>query len=123
MKIIKQLERLQKLDHLLKNECTGTPENFAKKLGISRSHVYRLIETLKDFGAEINYNRKQQSFYYKNPFNIKKLIPLNKLSVSNMEKINAGFSKNTVPSFFMRRNSFTFTPYFAQNRDISYGCL
>ncbi|WP_457617979.1 HTH domain-containing protein [Lutibacter sp.] len=123
MKFTKQLERLQKIDHLLKNECTGTPENFAKKLGVSRSHLYRLIEILKDYGAEISYNRKQQCFYYKKPFIFKVLIPDTILSYTEMKKISAGFSKNTVQSFFMRRHSFTFTPYFAQNSDISYECL
>jgi predicted DNA-binding transcriptional regulator YafY len=123
MKFIKQLERLQRLDELIKNECISTPEDFAKKLGVSRSHLYRLIETLKDYGAEISFNRKQQCFYYKKPFIFKVLIPNTILSITEMKKISAGFSKNTIPSFFMRQNSFTFTPRFAQNKDINYKCL
>ena len=77
MKFIKQLERLQKLDHLIKKECTGTPNDFAKKLGISRSHLYRLIEILKDYGAEIKYSRKQKNFHYTTPFNLDEMVPKN----------------------------------------------
>jgi len=123
MKFIKQLERLQRLDNLIKNEYKGTPDDLAKNLDISRSHLYRLIETLKDYGAKIEYSRKQQFFYYKNPFIFKILIPNNIISTTEMEKIRAGFTINTIPSFFMRRNSFTFTPSFAQNRTYNYECL
>lgn len=39
MKILNQLERLQQLDHLIKNQTTGKPEDIAKKSGVSRSHL------------------------------------------------------------------------------------
>lgn len=124
MKILSQLERHQQLDYLIKNQITGKPEDIAKKLSVSRSHLYRLIDILKDYGAEINYNRKEHYFYYKNPFVFKVLIPKTLLSITEMGKINGGFSKNTVPSFFMRRNSFTFTPSFcAKIETYSYKCL
>jgi predicted transcriptional regulator len=66
MKFIKQLERYQKLDDLIKQEKTGTPNDLAEKLELSRSHLYRLLGDLKDYGAEIKYCRKMNTFQYKN---------------------------------------------------------
>jgi biotin operon repressor len=123
MKCIKQLERYQKIDQLIRTECTGTPHELSDKLGVHRSHVYRLLQTLKDYGAEIEYSRKQQCFYYKTPFNLDELLPRNSLSFIKMEKINGGFAINTTLSFFMRRNNITLANCFAQNRDINYKCL
>jgi len=123
MKFIKQLERLQRLDHIIRNELTGTPEEFSKKLGVSRSHLYRLIETLKDYGAEIEYSRKQQFFHYKNPFIFKVFILNNILSTTEMKKISGGFSKKIIPSLFMRPNNFILANSFAQNETYSYECL
>ena len=64
MKFIKQLERFQKLDYLIKNESTGNPTELSNNLNVSRSHLYRLLDTLKDYGASIKYSRKLNSFYY-----------------------------------------------------------
>jgi len=119
MNFIKQLERFQKLDKLIKMRCTGTPIELANKLGISRSHVYRLIDSLKDYGADICYCRKELSFYYKKPFKIEQVIPSNNLSDLKMENIKGGFTENIFPSFFMRRNSFTFITIIKKHIDIT----
>ena len=113
MKFIKQIERFQKLDTLLKAECIGTPIELANKLGVSRSHVYRLIEMIRDYGALIEYSRKTNSFYYVHPFCIDTLFSLNSLTTGKMEIISGGFClKKIVTSFFMRRNAITFTTDF-----------
>ena len=77
MKFIKQLERCHILHELLEKENTGSPLQLAQKLNISRSHLYRLLETFKDYGAAISYSRKLQTFYYNRPFNITKITNQN----------------------------------------------
>lgn len=74
MIFLKQLERFKKLDDLIKQENTGTPIGLAKNLEISRSHLYRLLSNLKDYGAEIKYCRKKNTFQYTKPFNFNFLI-------------------------------------------------
>ncbi len=74
MKLLKQLKRLKKINRLIEKETTGSPEDFAQNLGISRGHLYRLIGVLKDYGAFIKYSRKLNSFYYPQPFNFEKLF-------------------------------------------------
>lgn len=105
MKSFKQLERIQKIDKYIKAENTNTPIEFANKLEISRSHLYRLIGILKDAGAEINYNRKIQSFYYTKPFNIHILKSKTLLSETKMEKIKGGFDSSFSQLFRMKQHN------------------
>jgi hypothetical protein len=53
---------------LIEKEKTGIPETFANSLGICKSHLYRLIDELNDFGVTIAYSRKRQTFYFKGNF-------------------------------------------------------
>lgn len=64
MKFIEQIERIQYLDKLIKKRSTGTPEELANRLGISRSQLYNIIGYLNDIGTEINYSRMRRTFYY-----------------------------------------------------------
>ena len=47
MNFIKQIERLQRLNHLIRNENTGTPEELAERLKMKRSQLYEIIDMLK----------------------------------------------------------------------------
>ncbi|HEY9169858.1 MAG TPA: hypothetical protein VIN72_10250 [Lutibacter sp.] len=117
MKLLKGLERLEKINHLIKRKCTGSPEDFAQNLGISRGHLYRLISVLNDYGACIECSRKLNSFYYQQPFSFEKLFLKKSLTIDEMENIKGGFSLNFfIPSPFMRRNEVNFTTSFAQNK-------
>jgi hypothetical protein len=55
---------------LLKNSNTGTPEEFAQQLGISRSCLYELIDEFKSRRAPIRYSKSAKTFYYTEPFEI-----------------------------------------------------
>ena len=61
---IREIERIQMLDKLIVSRRTGSPDELAKRLGISRSQLYLIIEYLKDMGLFISYSRKINSFYY-----------------------------------------------------------
>lgn len=65
MKFVEQIERLQYLDKLIRKKSTGTPDELAYRLGISRSQLYNLISYLNDIGMEIRFSRATNSFYYK----------------------------------------------------------
>ena len=58
------------MQRLLENRCTGTPEEFAGKLGISRTSLYETIDELKSRGAPIAYSKSIKTFYYTEPFEI-----------------------------------------------------
>ena len=68
MNSIKNLERLQKLHLLIENEQTGPPRELAKKMHVSERLVYCLMEQLKEFNAEICYNRSRKTYFYTSDF-------------------------------------------------------
>lgn len=64
MKTLKQLERLKKMHQLIKVGNTGTPKEFAKRLDISVSQLYYILDDLKIKGFPIKYSRNLQSYEY-----------------------------------------------------------
>ena len=70
MNFIKQIDRIKKTNNLIQNEQTGTPDEFATKLNISKSHLYNVVKSLKDSGAVIKFSKKSESFYYDTSFDL-----------------------------------------------------
>lgn len=58
------LHRLRSMDRLIRIKGTGTPQYFAKKLGISERTLYEYLSFMKDLGAPIEYNKFRESYYY-----------------------------------------------------------
>jgi len=75
---IKAICCMLNMHDLIKQEATGTPDEFAKKIQISRRQLYYMIQTFKDYGASIRYDRSRRTFYYEDHFevNINKLLLL-----------------------------------------------
>ena len=91
MKFIETYNKLEQLDQLIRLKATGASKDLAKKMNISRRSVYYLLDTMKNLGAEIEYNQRVKTYYYKKPFKIK-LITQN--SIKNPESIKGGKSIN-----------------------------
>ncbi len=62
--IIKQIELIERIDQLIRLQATGTPEDLAYRLGISKTKLYRIINTMKTLNAPIEYDITIQSFVY-----------------------------------------------------------
>ncbi|MCL2414972.1 MAG: HTH domain-containing protein [Bacteroidales bacterium] len=63
---IEKLKTLAALEKLIRQECTGTPKQLARRLSISERTLYRKIEILKSHGSEIKFSRIRNTFYYSN---------------------------------------------------------
>jgi hypothetical protein len=74
MRNFNQLDRIIKIDTRIAQRATGTPSEFASSLGVSRSHLFRILAYLKDKGAPIGYSRKSRTYFYKEPFRIQSLF-------------------------------------------------
>lgn len=87
----KYLERISRIDQLVRLKKTGSAEQLASKLGISRSTLFETLNLMKDYGAEIAYCPHRQTYYYTQEgcFEIG-FKPKNKLSKDDMEKISGG---------------------------------
>ena len=67
MSIITTITKIERIHQLILKKRTGTPDCLANKLGVSRSHVYKIIKELKVMGAPIIYCRTTASFKYLMP--------------------------------------------------------
>lgn len=71
MLLLKQFERLERIDRLIKLKATGSPKEFAEKLEISESTLFELLKVMKLRGAAIVYSQFSCSYIYLEPFEIK----------------------------------------------------
>ncbi|MFH7016327.1 hypothetical protein [Flavobacterium sp. FlaQc-47] len=70
MNFIKQIERIKKMHKLICAEKTGTPTAFARKLCLSRSQLYNVLEVIKELDGPLKYCKKRESFYYETSFDL-----------------------------------------------------
>ncbi|MCL2502110.1 MAG: helix-turn-helix domain-containing protein [Bacteroidales bacterium] len=54
------------MNKLIIREYTGSPHELARRLSISRSTLYEIIDELNSRGVEIKYSRNRGTFYYNN---------------------------------------------------------
>lgn len=98
MAIIKYLERLKRMDDLIRRKATGSSEEFARKMGLSRSSLMDYIKSLKELNAPIGYDHFLNSYYYLIPCKLKigfesrlieetALVEINKKSLEKFCKI------------------------------------
>jgi predicted transcriptional regulator len=64
MSLLKYIERLRRMDSLISMMSTGTPEEFAEKLGLRRSTLFMSLQEMREMGVDIKYSCIRQSYYY-----------------------------------------------------------
>ncbi|MGV3685414.1 MAG: HTH domain-containing protein [Daejeonella sp.] len=68
MKLLEQIERINRLHQLIKYKRTGTPEQLAKRLNLSTSMIYKIMEELRLNDAPIEYSRQLKTYYYSSQY-------------------------------------------------------
>ncbi len=101
MSITKILDRTQRIDMFIQNECTGNPEEFAQKIGISRSMLYENLDELRSLGAPIRYSRKRRTFYYATAFTLLIKFQKQQMKEREMELVEGGEQKIFTPFFVL----------------------
>lgn len=59
-----RFEQLARLDQLIRLKATGSPNQLAEKIGLSRRQLLRDIAKLREVGFPIDYSKSKQSYYY-----------------------------------------------------------
>ncbi len=67
MSLNHQIKRIERMDELIRKGRTGSPQQFAKRMGVSSSMLFTLIRELKAIGAPIYYCRRRQTYAYQHP--------------------------------------------------------
>ena len=52
------------MDSLISMMATGTPEEFAEKMGMKRSTLFESLQEMRVIGVDIKYSFIRQSYYY-----------------------------------------------------------
>ena len=89
MKVFEYLDRISTMHKLVSRQKTGTPEEFARQLGVSRTSLYELIDELRSRGVPIAYSKSAKTFFYRQPYNIDVTCSLRPLTY-NEEKESSG---------------------------------
>lgn len=71
MKLLEQIERINRLHELIKHRRTGTPSQLARRLNLSTSMIYKLMDELKLREVPIEYSRQLGTYYYSRSFQMK----------------------------------------------------
>ncbi len=71
MNLRKQINQLKRLHFFIEFKSTGSPAKLASRLEISEATLYRYLNELKLDGAEIKYDKWQESYYYQNDYVLK----------------------------------------------------
>ncbi len=104
MNFIRQIERMQILNKLIKEQRTGTPKELAERLGISRRQLYTYLDYLRDFGLDVFFSRRQNSFVYSDDKEIQVDLKIKVIGKTDLEKINGGKILNVfLPCCFYAR--------------------
>jgi predicted DNA-binding transcriptional regulator YafY len=64
MPIQRYANRICRLDQLIRLKCTGSPDELAGKIGISKRMLFEYINDMKDLGAPISYCSFIRSYHY-----------------------------------------------------------
>ena len=70
MELRNEIPRLNRLHRLIRMCNTGSPDELAQKLHISKRHLYNVLDDLRALGAKIDYSRSDYTFYYTNSFEL-----------------------------------------------------
>ncbi len=101
MKINRDACLLKKMISLIISEKTGSPAEFSKELGISRSQLYIEIDELNSYDLGIRFSRKCNSFVISGNKRIIVREPILILDNECLSEICGGFCKKIIPFFFL----------------------
>jgi predicted DNA-binding transcriptional regulator YafY len=58
------IDRLSRLDHLIRIKGTGTPAQLAERLNLSERSIYDYINFMKGLGCPIKFDSHRESYFY-----------------------------------------------------------
>jgi predicted DNA-binding transcriptional regulator YafY len=105
MKVFEYLDRISMMHKLVSRQVTGTPEELAHRLGVSRTSLYELIDELRSRGAPISYSKSAKTFFYRQPYDIAVTCTLKPLTFTEAKEHSGGINKFSRILFFRTQHS------------------
>lgn len=90
--MIERLHLMLALDKLVRRNWRGTSADYARKLNISRSSFFRLLDDVRDeFQAPLVYNKRTGKYEYKIDGRLTfRFLPMEALNEEALKKIEGG---------------------------------
>lgn len=107
MKLNQNAYVIEKMVNLITFQKTGNPDDFSKHLGISRSHLYEVIDEFRSFDVDIQFIRKLNTFVINGNKRIIVNVPIQIVDNDELTQINGGFFQNYASVLFSGRNDAT----------------
>ena len=76
LKVFEFVEVIARFHHYMMLGNTGDASTFAEKLGISRATLFNLMNELRDYGIDIEYDRTHQAYRYSHPESVEITISI-----------------------------------------------
>jgi hypothetical protein len=101
MALYSYLNRIRRLDALIRQKRTGPPKKLARKLGISERWLYFLLDELKtELECPIRYDRRRRSYIYEKPGKV--MIGFTKeMGKQHLKKVSGGKSFKIFPTVYV----------------------
>lgn len=64
--VMTNIRKIKTIDGLIQTKQTGSPDDLAKKIGMSSRNLYVVLNLMRTFGAAIEYSPTLKSYYYQN---------------------------------------------------------
>ncbi len=100
MKVFEYLDRISMMHKLVSRQRTGTPEEFARQLGVSRTSLYELLDEFRSRGAPIVYSKSAKTFFYREPYDIAVTCSLRPLTYKEEKESMGGMNLFSKILFF-----------------------
>lgn len=95
MKLLEQIDRINRLHEMIKHRRTGTPRELARRLNLSTSMIYKLMDELKLREVPIVYSRQLGTYYYSKSFQMKITIDFKMLPEEEIYRCVGGYAQNS----------------------------
>jgi bacteriocin-like protein len=110
MSLIKSIERLRYIDHLIRTKTGGNAKRLAGKLHLSRSTTLEYLKEMRELGFPIKYCNKRRIYYYDEEGKMVENLFIKKMDDEEMKKIigGRGFTKFPLSDYIgLLNNNFT----------------
>lgn len=64
MTFVEKLNLIERLDQLVRMQATGSPNELANRISVSRRCLFDVINLMKSMNAPIKFSNSRQSYYY-----------------------------------------------------------
>jgi len=64
MKLIDKIQKIERMDLMFRLTGIGRPQEFAQRMGIAESTLYKYLKLMKEMGVHINFCRIRNSYKY-----------------------------------------------------------